>query len=157
MEQQGQKLLPNQTLIILKPDALQRGLQDELLSFFLRKGIRIAKSKKVTVKKKIILRHYEEVIERIGKGPFRDYVVNEFVNQEVFIAILEQDSEGLVLRVRALIGATDPALAAPDSLRGMYGKDSLAQAREEQRMLRNLIHASDSFDSFVREVSLWFS
>jgi nucleoside-diphosphate kinase len=144
------------TLILLKPDAMQRQLDQEILTFFTSRGLSIVRQARVKVKKATILRHYEEVIARIGKGPFRQYVIKEFVGQTVLVAELESPSPDVIEQVRAWVGATDPVLASKDSIRGMYGEDSLYQARDEERMLRNLIHASDAKESVKRELQLWF-
>jgi nucleoside-diphosphate kinase len=144
------------TLILLKPDAMQRQLDQDILTFFTSRGLTIVRQARVKVKKATILRHYEEVIARIGKGPFRQYVIKEFVGQTVLVAELESPSPDVIEQVRAWVGATDPVLASKDSIRGMYGEDSLYQARDEERMLRNLIHASDAKESVKRELQLWF-
>jgi nucleoside diphosphate kinase len=144
------------TLILLKPDAMQRQLDQDILTFFTSRGLTIVRQARVKVKKATILRHYEEVIARIGKGPFRQYVIKEFVGQTVLVAELESPSPDVIEQVRAWVGATDPVLASKDSIRGMYGEDSLYQARDEERMLRNLIHASDAKESVKKELSLWF-
>jgi nucleoside diphosphate kinase len=144
------------TLILLKPDAMQRQLDQEILTFFTSRGLTIVRQARVKVKKATILRHYEDVIARIGKGPFRQYVIKEFVGQTVLVAELESPSPDVIEQVRAWVGATDPVLASKDSIRGMYGEDSLYQARDEERMLRNLIHASDAKESVQKELRLWF-
>jgi nucleoside-diphosphate kinase len=144
------------TLILLKPDAMQRQLDQDILTFFTSRGLTIVRQARVKVKKATILRHYEEVIARIGKGPFRQYVIKEFVGQTVLVAELESPSPDVIEQVRAWVGATDPVLASKDSIRGMYGEDSLYQARDEERMLRNLIHASDAKESVQKELRLWF-
>jgi nucleoside-diphosphate kinase len=144
------------TLILLKPDAMQRQLDQDILTFFTSRGLTIVRQARVKVKKATILRHYEEVIARIGKGPFRQYVIKEFVGQTVLVAELESPSPDVIEQVRDWVGATDPVLASKDSIRGMYGEDSLYQARDEERMLRNLIHASDAKESVKRELQLWF-
>jgi len=61
-----------------------------------------------------------------------------------------------VAKVRKLIGATDPAAADRDTIRGIYGIDTMTKARAEKRMLMNLIHASDSDDNAKQEIKLWF-
>jgi nucleoside diphosphate kinase len=144
------------TLILLKPDAMQRQLDQDILTFFTSRGLTIVRQARVKVKKATILRHYEDVIARIGKGPFRQYVIKEFVGQTVLVAELESPSPDVIEQVRAWVGATDPVLASKDSIRGMYGEDSLYQARDEERMLRNLIHASDAKESVQKELRLWF-
>jgi nucleoside-diphosphate kinase len=143
------------TFVMLKPDAISRDLEDDIKNFLKRNGLRIKRNKRVKVHQELILKHYEEVIARIGED-FKTQVVSEFIGQEVEILEVVAESEDLVPKVRKLIGATDPAAADRDSIRGIYGIDSMAKARAEKRMLRNLIHASDSNENASKEIELWF-
>jgi nucleoside-diphosphate kinase len=142
------------TFVMLKPDAISRDLQDDIKNFLKRNGLKIKRSKKVKVDKELILKHYEEVIARIGED-FKNQVVTEFLNKEVEILELTGDAQ-VVAKVRKLIGATDPAAADRDTIRGIYGIDTMTKARAEKRMLMNLIHASDSDDNAKQEIKLWF-
>ena len=147
--------MPYSTFVMLKPDALARDLADDIKHFLTRNGYKIKRSKFVKVDETLILKHYEEVIARIGED-FKNQVVKEFINQEVEILEVISDDKELVAKVRVLIGATDPVNADRNSIRGIYGLDSMAKARAEKRMLRNLIHASDSDLSAAKELKLWF-
>lgn len=82
--------------------------------------------------------------------------MREFVGEVVCTVELAHLRTDTVAWVRDLIGSTDPAAARPDTIRGLYGVDSMAAARAENRMLRNLIHASDSDDNVQKELVLWF-
>jgi nucleoside-diphosphate kinase len=144
------------TFILLKPDALKRGLMEDILRFFKSKNFSILRDRIVNVDKPRILDHYQEVIERIGSEDFRQAVLREFVDEEVHVFELGCDRDDVVDWVRDLIGSTDPAAARTDTIRGMYGEDSMAQARLDNRMLRNLIHASDSNENVTKECVLWF-
>ena len=117
---------------------------------------RVVRENSVKVDELRILSHYQEVIERIGSEDFKQAVLNEFVDEVVHVAEIEHAQSDVVAWVRDLIGSTDPAAARPDTIRGMYGIDTMAQARAENRMLRNLIHASDSDDNVQKEMVLWF-
>lgn len=144
------------TFIFLKPDALKRGLKEEILTYFADRDFRIEREQEVTVDAQTILSHYQEVIERIGSEDFRQGVLREFVDETIVAVELKHQREDVVAWVRDLIGATDPAKARPDTIRGMYGEDSMEQARLDNRMLRNLIHASDSDENAKQELELWF-
>lgn len=144
------------TFILLKPDALKRGLKDDILSFFAKRSFTIIRQKLVTVDEEKILNHYQEVIERIGSVDFRQAVLREFVNETVCVVEIASEHCDVVAWVRDLIGSTDPVAARLDTIRGMYGEDSMADARAENRMLRNLIHASDSDENVQKELLLWF-
>ena len=144
------------TFLMIKPDAIARDLEQEIKSFFVRQGYQIKRNKKVKVSKSLILAHYDEVIKRIGTSDFKKAVINEFYNQEVEIIELVSKDQDIIQRVREAIGATDPALAKRNTIRGIHGLDSLAKARAENRMLKNLIHASDSAENAAKELKLWF-
>ena len=144
------------TFVMIKPDAMARDLDTEIKNFFVRQGYQIKREKILKVNKTLILAHYEEVIKRIGTSDFKKAVVNEFYNQEVAILEIVSNEPDLVAKVRELIGATDPALAKRNTIRGIHGLDSLSKARAENRMLRNLVHASDSDENAAKELKLWF-
>lgn len=144
------------TFIIIKPDALKRGLKDSILNYFNELDFNIVREDTVKVDEKRILNHYQEVIERIGSEDFKQAVLREFVDEVVHVVEIEHVQSDVVAWVRDLIGTTDPAAARPDTVRGKYGNDTMAQARAENRMLRNLIHASDSDDNVQKELVLWF-
>ena len=144
------------TFIIVKPDALKRGLKDHILNYFKALDFHVVRENSVKVDEVRILNHYQEVIERIGSEDFKQAVLREFVDEVVHVAEIEHAQSDVVAWVRDLIGSTDPTAARPDTIRGMYGIDTIAQARAENRMLRNLIHASDSDDNVQKELVLWF-
>lgn len=144
------------TFIIVKPDALKRGLKDPILNYFKELDFLIVREETVKVDEEKILNHYQEVIERIGSEDFKQAVLREFVDEVVHVVEIEHAQSDVVAWVRDLIGTTDPAAARPDTIRGMYGNDTMAQARAENRMLRNLIHASDSDDNVQKELVMWF-
>lgn len=144
------------TFVMIKPDAMARDLDTEIKNFFVRQGYQIKREKILKVNKTLILAHYDEVIKRIGTSDFKKAVVNEFYNQEVAILEIVSNEPDLVAKVRELIGATDPALAKRNTIRGIHGLDSLSKARAENRMLRNLVHASDSDENAAKELKLWF-
>jgi nucleoside-diphosphate kinase len=144
------------TFIILKPDALKRGLREDILNYFKDRDFQVVRENVVTVDQKRILDHYQEVIERIGSENFRQAVLREFVDEVVHVVELAHIRNDTVAWVRDLIGSTDPAAARIDTIRGMFGEDSMVAARADNRMLRNLIHASDSDENVQKELVLWF-
>jgi nucleoside-diphosphate kinase len=145
-----------QTFIMLKPDAVRRGLKDAILARFLNEGIKVFKEKELIVDEKLILSHYHDVIERVNQPYFKQAILDVFVHEKVYAIVLESDSPTIIEDVRTLLGATDPSQASPESIRGQYKDDDLKQAMAEKRIVRNLVHASDSEASFKEEVSLWF-
>ena len=128
------------TLILLKPDAVQRGLAGEILARFERKGLRIVALKQVIATVEQTTKHYAEHAQK----PFFPEI-QRFITSGPLIALsLEGDSAVIV--ARSLIGATDGRAAAPGTIRGDFG---LSKSN-------NLVHGSDSPESAERELAIWF-
>lgn len=149
-------MMKNSTFIMLKPDAVKRGLTNQIIQIFLDKGYQIVRKKEVIVHEELILKHYEEVIAKVNQDYFKEAILKTFVNQKVIALEITKDSLNLIQEVRDLVGITDPMKADPKSIRGMYKDDSLEVSMREKRVLRNLIHASDSIENAVQEMKLWF-
>lgn len=128
------------TLIILKPDAVQRGLTGEILQRFERKGLRIVGMKMMTVPKDLAEKHYAE---HAGK-PFYNGLI-QFVTSSPVIVLAIRGLEAITV-CRNLIGSTNGRKAAPGTIRGDYGMSGGY----------NMIHGSDSPESAKRELELWF-
>ncbi|HEX6651952.1 MAG TPA: nucleoside-diphosphate kinase [Thermoleophilaceae bacterium] len=128
------------TLILVKPDAFERGLTGEILARFERKGLVIVAMKHMTVEKDLAEQHYAEHRER----PFFGDLV-EFITGGPLIALVLEGYEA-IKAARQVIGATNPLEAAPGSIRGDY-------ALEVQT---NMVHGSDAPESAAREIGLFF-
>jgi nucleoside-diphosphate kinase len=128
------------TLILVKPDAFERGLTGEILARFERKGLKIAALKQMTVERAQAEEHYAEHAER----PFFGELV-EFITGGPLVALVLEGHEA-VKAARQLIGATNPIEAAPGSIRGDLGLE----------VQTNLVHGSDSDESATREISIFF-
>jgi nucleoside-diphosphate kinase len=129
------------TLILIKPDAMQRGLAGEILARIERRGCALRAGKLIRVTRDLGERHYDEHREK----PFFGELV-EFITSGPTLALVVE-GEGAIATLRNTIGATNPADATPGSIRG-----DLALA-----MPNNLVHGSDSPESAEREIALWFS
>jgi nucleoside-diphosphate kinase len=129
------------TLVLIKPDALERRLAGEILARLERRGLAIRAAKLVQVDRGLAERHYEEHLEK----PFFGELL-EFITSAPTLALVVE-GESAVFVVRATMGATNPADAAPGTIRG-----DLALAMPD-----NLVHGSDSQESAAREIALWFS
>jgi nucleoside-diphosphate kinase len=129
------------TLVLIKPDAMQRALAGEILARFERRGLAVRAAKLVHVDGGLADRHYAEHAEK----PFFGELV-EFITSAPTLALV-LEGEGAVAVVRETIGATDPAQAAPGTIRG-----DLALSMPD-----NLVHGSDALDTAKREIELWFS
>jgi nucleoside-diphosphate kinase len=128
------------TLILIKPDAMQRALAGEILGRFERRGLAVRAAKLVAVDRPLAERHYAEHAERSFFGQ-----LVEFITSAPTLALV-LEGEGAVSVVRETIGATDPAKAAPGSIRG-----DLALSMPD-----NLVHGSDAPETAKREIELWF-
>mgnify|MGYP002782325945 CR=1 FL=1 len=129
------------TLIILKPDAVQRGLVGELLQRFERKGLRLVGMKLMTVPRELAEKHYAE---HAGKGFYPGLIA--FVTSSPVVVLAIRGIEAIAV-CRNLIGSTNGRKAAPGTIRGDFGLSGGY----------NLVHGSDSPESATRELSLWFT
>lgn len=143
------------SFIMFKPDALERQLVLEILERLKAQGIAIEALDYRLVTQEKIFKHYAHVIAELGE-PFKEMATNSFVGRYVIPIIVSSKDENLIANVRKAIGATDPAKAAAGTIRGDFGKDSMAQATLEHRCCNNLIHASDSNEAYRAECELWF-
>jgi nucleoside-diphosphate kinase len=128
------------TLVLIKPDAVQRGLAGEILSRFEQRGLAIRDARLVQVDRELAEQHYAEHAEK----PFFGELV-EFITSAPTLA-LALEGEGAIATVRRTMGATNPADSEPGSIRG-----DLALSMPD-----NLVHGSDSPESAERELQLWF-
>jgi len=128
------------TLLIIKPDAMRRGLAGEIISRLEGKGLRIEAMRVVQIDRELAQRHYAEHSEK----PFFAELVEFITSGDVIVAKVTGPEAISVLR--ALMGATDPAKADPGTIRGDFGKE----------ITQNLVHGSDSPESAKRELDLFF-
>jgi nucleoside-diphosphate kinase len=129
------------TLVLVKPDAMERALAGEILARFERRGLAVRAAKLVRVDRELADRHYAEHAEK----PFFGELV-EFITSAPTLALV-LEGEGAIGVVRETIGATDPAKAAPGTIRG-----DLALSMPD-----NLVHGSDAPETAKREIQLWFA
>jgi nucleoside-diphosphate kinase len=128
------------TLVLVKPDAMERGLAGEIVARLERRGLALRAARLLTVDRPLAEEHYAEHTQK----PFFGELV-EFITSGPTLALVVE-GEGAVGIVRTTIGATNPADAAPGTIRGDL---SLS-------MPDNLVHGSDSPESAEREIQLWF-
>lgn len=176
--------LIQQTVVLIKPDGVARGLTGEILTRFEHAGLKIVAMKLVWVDKGMVEKHYPNdrvelmrgigektlaTYEKYGKDPHEELgtkdpleigrMVNEwnveFLTSGPVVAIL---LEGLhaIDNVRMIAGNTLPVMAAPGTIRGDYSLDSPALANSRKRSVRNLIHASGNEEEAKYEAQLWF-
>jgi nucleoside-diphosphate kinase len=128
------------TLVLIKPDAVRRGLVGEIIGRFERKGLVVEAMSLRTMDVTLADQHYAEHVERDFYPPLRDFMTGGRL-----VSMIVSGDEAIAV-VRTLVGATDGRKAAPGSIRG-----DLSLSNRE-----NLVHASDSPDSAKREIGLWF-
>jgi len=131
----------NRTLVICKPDAVERGLIGEIVGRFERKGLRLAAADVRVIDAGLAEKHYAEHLNK----PFYPSLVAYIGRSPSVIMVIEGPS-GTWQIVRDMIGATDPLKAAPGTIRGDFGLS----------VTENLVHGSDSEEAAEREVALFF-
>ena len=129
------------TLVLCKPDAVERGLVGEIVSRFERKGLRIAAAHLLIIDEALAAAHYAEHLEKPFYGELRD-----FIGRSESLALVLEGPENSVEIVRTMIGPTNPADAPAGTIRGDFGTV----------VTENLVHGSDSDASARREIGIFF-
>ncbi len=135
---------PERTLVLVKPDGVERGLTGEILARIERKGYQIVELLMLNATPQLLAEHYEE---HQGKD-FFEPLVAFMASGPIIAAIFEGDR--VIEGIRQLAGISDPTLADAGTIRGDFGRDW------GEGVQKNLIHASDSTLSAEREIELWF-
>ncbi len=133
--------MADRTLVLLKPDAIERGLVGAILGRFEAKGLRIVALDQRTLDKETLARHYDE---HVGKGFYDDLVT--FMSRGPVVTLVLEGPEDTWQIVRSMMGATNPRQAAPGTIRGDLGIE----------VTENLVHGSDSAESAARETAIFF-
>ncbi len=142
------------TLILLKPDAVDRGLVGEIITRFERTGLKIAGLKMLWPQKEHASKHYtEDLAQRRGQH-VRDLMIATLTSGPI-VALALEGVEAVEL-VRKMVGATEPKSAAPGTIRGDYAHVSFKHADEKKIGVMNLIHASSSVEEAKQEIAVWF-
>jgi nucleoside-diphosphate kinase len=146
-----------QSLIVFKPDAIQRGVVGEILTRFERVGLKIIGMKMIRPDRDHYYHHYETIGTMVTRH-----------GQKIFDATLAMMEEGPVIAcvlegieaaslIRKMVGATEPKSALPGTIRGDYAHVSYSHADGENLALTNIIHASGNAEEAVAEIAHWFS
>ncbi|RMD58419.1 nucleoside-diphosphate kinase [Candidatus Woesearchaeota archaeon] len=166
------------TLVLLKPDAVQRALVGEVLSRFERTGFKIIGLKMCYAAKETAGQHYaddEQWLRSVGEKTKKSYEAKgvqvsedpleigkrirsqlmDFLMLSPIVAVCVE-GHGVISKVRTMVGATAPSSAMPGTIRGDFAFDSYGLADKSGRPIQNLIHASDSRESAEREIKIWF-
>lgn len=166
------------TLVILKPDAVQRSLMGEIVRRFEQVGLKFVGFKFFVPDEKNLLLHYnkdDEWFENKGKNIVNDLkaqgrevekeaieygkdiirTVTRYMQQGPVLAFVLEGNQSVAV-VKKLVGSTEPSTSDVGTIRGDYTLDSYAHSTYENRAVRNLIHCSDSPEEAVREIKIWF-
>src|SRR5574342_352431 len=166
------------TLVLLKPDAVQRALVGEILTRFERPGFKIVGLKMCYATKDVAGKHYaddEAWLTSVGEKMKKAYeakgqkiaesskAIGQRIRQQLIDFITMSPTVAVVLeghdvinKVRTIVGDTALSKAAPGTIRGDFAFDSYGLADQSGRPIQNLIHASDSTESSKREIGIWF-
>lgn len=128
------------TFIMVKPDGVRRGLVGEVIGRFERKGFTLQRAQLVEPSQEVAARHYAEHEGKPFYGSLLDFITSGPV------MAMEWSGESIVSVARAMMGATNPADAAPGTIRGDHASE----------LQENVIHGSDSPESAARELEIWF-
>ena len=149
--------LVERTLILFKPDAVQRGVVGEILTRFERVGLKIIGTKMIAPDRDHYFKHYEEigqVITRRGEEVFNNTL--DTMNEGPVIAMVFEGIEAVDL-VRKLVGSTEPKSSAPGTIRGDFSHMSYSYGDAAEKGIPNLIHASGDASDAKQEIPHWFS
>ncbi len=141
-----------ETLVLIKPDALERGLTGEIIRRFEAAGLRIRNARWTCPSLAMVEKHYADLKSK-NPGAF-DRNARYLAKKNIVALVLA--GVNAIAKVRMLIGPTEPAVAPPGTVRGDLSPDTIKFADSRDRGLYNLVHAADSTGSAKREIQLWF-
>jgi nucleoside-diphosphate kinase len=145
------------TLILVKPDAVQRGLIGEVITRFEKAGLKVVGMKMVRPSEEHFHHHYEtisKIASRRGEDVYKRNAAH-MMTGPVVAAVLEGNEA--VSLVRKIVGDTEPSKAAPGTIRGDYAHMSIPRANDRNIGLPNIIHASGNSEEAKQEVEHWFT
>lgn len=142
-----------QTLVLLKPDALARGLVGRIIQRFEDVGLKIVASKMVVIDEEFASKHYFDVRERHGDMVFKS--LSAYLTASPVMALVLEGVVAISV-VRKLVGSTFPNEANPGTIRGDFAHISKDYANKNEKRVSNLVHASSSKEDAKYEIDLWF-
>ncbi len=164
--------MKEQTLVLIKPDGVQRNLIGKIIAYYEAAGLKITALKMLRVSQQLISRHYPEEDEymiSLGKksekagdkildykeqGRMIVHGLRKYLTEGPVVAMIIEGEEA-IQKVRKITGYTDPASAEKGTIRGDLGVDNILKANSEKRSVRNLIHASGNREEAEHEIKLW--
>jgi len=143
-----------QTLVLIKPDGVARGLTGEVIKRFEQRGLKIVALKLVKVSKDFAMKHYTEDISKRRGEHVRNMLLDYITSGPVVAMIIE--GVDAIENVRKIVGATESKAALPGTIRGDYTHISYSHADEKKIPVKNIIHASSDAKDAEAEKNLWF-
>ena len=145
------------TLIILKPDTVQRGIVGEILTRFERAGLKIVATKMLQPSYDHYYHHYETIGKMISRRGQKAFDVTLAMMQEGPVIAFVLEGVEAVSLVRKMVGTTEPKSALPGTIRGDYAHVSFSHADKEDLGIPNVLHASGDPEEASKEIAHWFS
>ena len=145
------------SLVVLKPDTVQRGIVGEIMTRFEKTGLKIIGVKMLKPDYDHYFHHYENIgkmVSRRGKEAFD--VTLDMMNEGPVVALVLEGVEAVSL-IRKMVGATEPKSAAPGTIRGDYAHTSFGHADIKKKGIANIVHASGDVEEANQEIAHWFS
>lgn len=149
-----QKMI-ERTLVLVKPDGVERGLIGECIKRFEQRGFKIVGMKMVWTDKDHAMKHYTEDIAKRNGEHVRDYLL-EFITSGPVVAMVIEGVNAIE-NVRKIVGSTEPKAALPGTIRGDFTHVSYGYADDKKIVIKNLIHASSDKEDSDSEIPLWFN
>jgi len=140
-----------QTLVLLKPDTVQRGLMGEILTRFEKVGLKIVGMKMVWVDSEFSKKHYSAHVDKAFYAG-----LEKMITEGPVVAIALEGLHAVEL-VRKMVGGTEPKEAVPGTIRGDYAQHSYSYTDNKGIAIKNLVHASGNIEEAKQEINLWFS
>lgn len=165
------------SFVMIKPDGVERGLTDQIIERLESAGLAIVAKKEMMASEEIMIQHYpiddrdyvltlghrdltgmseEEVNTIYGKNLNIIKAMYQYFKSGPVVAMIVEGPEGSVQKIREITDKTNPAEAAPGTIRGDFGEDSYDQADKEGRSVRNIVHASGTVEEAEKEIKIWF-
>lgn len=144
-----------QTLVLVKPDGVKRGLVGEVIKRFEQRGLKLIALKLTQVSKDLAQKHYTDDIAKRRGEAVRQRLL-EFITEGPVVAMIIEGVDAIE-NVRKIVGATESKAALPGTIRGDYSHVSYSHADEKEIAVKNIIHASSDAKDAEYETKLWFS
>lgn len=168
-------IMNERTLVVIKPDGVQRNLAGEIIRRYENAGLRVVAMKMINVSEALIRKHYPEKNDYLlslaekgkkagdpfatkdpeGYGMMIVTGMRKYMTSGPVVAMI-LEGENAVKKAREVTGYTDPVAADKGTIRGDLGQDNILAANKENRPVRNLVHASGNLQEAEQEISLWF-